>query len=54
MLMSIPRMAYAYLSAKVKSQVTVPVIASVRINDLKLAEEILDNEQTDMVSIEDR
>ena len=51
MLMSIPRMAYAYLSAKVKSQVTVPVIASVRINDLKLAEEILDNEQTDMVSI---
>ena len=30
MLMFIPRMAYAYLSAKVKSQVTVPVIASVR------------------------
>lgn len=51
MLMSIPRMAYAYLSAKIKSQVTVPVIASVRINDLKLAEEILDNEQADMVSI---
>ena len=51
MVMSIPRMAYAYLSAKVKSQVAVPVIASVRINDLKLAEEILDNEQADMVSI---
>ncbi|MDO8142506.1 MAG: NADH:flavin oxidoreductase, partial [Candidatus Brocadiales bacterium] len=51
MLMSIPRMAYAYLSAKVKSQVTIPVIASVRINDLKLAEEILDNEQADLVSI---
>ncbi len=51
MLMAIPRMAYAYLSAKVKSQVTVPVIASVRINNLKLAEEILDNEQADMVSI---
>jgi 2,4-dienoyl-CoA reductase (NADPH2) len=51
MLMSIPRMAYAYLSAKVKSQVTVPVIASVRINNLKLAEEILDNEQADLVSI---
>ena len=51
MLMSIPRMAYAYLSAKIKSQLTVPVIASVRINDLKLAEEILDNEQADMVSI---
>ena len=51
MLMSIPRMAYAYLSAKVKSQVTVPVIASVRINNLRLAEEILDNEQADLVSI---
>ena len=51
MLMAIPRMAYAYLSSRIKSQVTVPVIASVRINDLKLAEEILDNEQADMVSI---
>lgn len=51
MLMAIPRMAYAFLSEKIKSQVKVPVIASVRINDLKLAEEILDNEQADMVSI---
>ncbi len=51
MLMAIPRTAYAYLSSRIKSQVTVPVIASVRINDLKLAEEILDNEQADMVSI---
>ncbi|MDE1890019.1 MAG: NADH:flavin oxidoreductase, partial [Planctomycetota bacterium] len=51
MLMAIPRMAYAYLSSRIKSQVTVPVIASVRINDLKLAEEILDNEQADVVSI---
>ncbi len=51
MLMAIPRMAYVFLSEKIKSQVTVPVIASVRINDLKLAEDILDNEQADMVSI---
>lgn len=51
MLMVIPRMAYAFLSEKIKSRVKVPVIASVRINDLKLAEEILDNEQADMVSL---
>lgn len=51
MLMSIPRMAYTFLSERVKLQVKVPVIASVRINDLELAEEILDNEQADMVSI---
>jgi 2,4-dienoyl-CoA reductase (NADPH2) len=51
MLMTIPRMAYVFLSVKIKSQVKVPVIASVRINDLKLAEEILENEQADMVSI---
>ena len=51
MLMSIPRMAYTFLSERVKSQLKVPVIASVRINDLELAEEILDNEQADLVSI---
>ena len=51
MLMSIPRTAYLFLSVKIKSQVKLPVIASVRINDLKLAEEILGNEQADMVSI---
>ncbi len=51
MLMAIPRMAYAFLSEKIKSQVKVPVIASVRINDLKLAEEILEHEQSDMVSV---
>jgi len=51
MLMAIPRMAYTFLSERIKSHVKVPIIASVRINDLKLAEEILDNEQADMVSI---
>lgn len=51
MLMAIPRMAYVFLSGKIKSQVKVPVIASVRINDLKLADQILENEQADMVSV---
>ena len=51
MLMVIPRMAYTFLSEKIKSGVNVPVIASVRINDLKLAEEILNNGQSDFVSI---
>ncbi|MDN3511109.1 MAG: FAD-dependent oxidoreductase [Candidatus Jettenia sp.] len=49
--MIIPRMAYTFLSQRIKSCVRVPVIASVRINDLTLAEEILDNEQADMVSL---
>ena len=51
MLMVIPRTAYVFLSQRVKSCVKIPVIASVRINDLKLAEEIIDNEQADIVSI---
>ncbi len=49
--MIIPRMAYTFLSQRIKSCVKVPVIASVRINDLTLAEEILGNEQADMVSL---
>ncbi|TLD43509.1 MAG: 2,4-dienoyl-CoA reductase [NADPH] [Candidatus Jettenia ecosi] len=49
--MIIPRMAYTFLSQRIKSCVKVPVIASVRINDLTLAGEILDNEQADMVSL---
>jgi len=51
MLMSIPRMSYIFLSEKIKDSVNVPVIGSVRINDLALAEEILDNGQSDMISI---
>lgn len=49
--MIIPRMAYTFLSQRIKSGVKVPVIASVRINDLTLAEDILDNEQADMISL---
>lgn len=51
MLMSIPRMSYIFLSEKMKNQVNVPVIGSVRVNDLALAEEILDNGQSDLISI---
>lgn len=51
MLMIIPRMAYVFLSERIRSQVKVPVIASVRINDLKLADEILVNEQADLISV---
>ncbi len=51
MIMIIPRMAYVFLAEKIRSQVKVPVIASVRINDLRLADEILINEQADLISI---
>jgi len=51
MLMAIPRMSYIFLSEKIKDNVNVPVIGSVRINDLALAEEILDNGQSDIISI---
>ena len=51
MLMAIPRMAYTFLAERIKSRVKVPVIASVRINDLRLADEVLDNDRADMVSI---
>ena len=51
MLMAIPRMSYIFLSEKIKDNVNVPVIGSVRVNDLALAEEILDNGQSDMISI---
>jgi len=51
MSMVIPRMAYVFLSERIRSKVKTPVIASARINDLKLAEDILDNEQADMISL---
>lgn len=51
MLMIIPRTAYVFFSERIKSQVKIPVFASVRINDLKLAEEILNNEQADIISL---
>ena len=51
MSMVIPRMTYVLFSEKIKAHVNVPVIASVRINDLSLAEEILDNDRADGVSV---
>lgn len=51
MSMVIPRMTYVLFSEKIKTHVNVPVIASVRINDLSLAEEILDNDRADAVSV---
>ncbi|MBS1257023.1 MAG: Metal reductase [Candidatus Scalindua arabica] len=51
MIMAIPRMSYIFLSEKIKDNVKVPVIGSVRINDLALAEEVIDNNQSDIVSI---
>ncbi|MCF6158946.1 MAG: FAD-dependent oxidoreductase [wastewater metagenome] len=51
MMMVIPRMTYVFLAERIKAHVSVPVIASVRINDLKQGEEILDNDQADLISI---
>ncbi|GJQ49553.1 putative 2,4-dieonyl-CoA reductase, FMN-linked [Candidatus Kuenenia stuttgartiensis] len=51
MSMVIPRMTYVLFSEKIKAHVNVPVISSVRINDLSLAEEILDNDRADAVSV---
>ena len=51
MIMAIPRTSYIFLSEKIKDNVNVPVIGSVRINDLALAEEVIDNNQSDIVSI---
>lgn len=51
MSMSIPRMAYVFLAERIKLQTKAPVIASVRINDLQLAEDIIANEQADMISL---
>ncbi|MFZ5642614.1 MAG: FAD-dependent oxidoreductase [Bacillota bacterium] len=47
----LPSGGFAYLAQGVKAAVTVPVIASNRINDPLLAEEILRSGQADMVNI---
>ncbi|MHB8918746.1 MAG: oxidoreductase [Desulfocucumaceae bacterium] len=47
----LPRGGYAYLASGVKSVVSVPVIASNRINDPWVAEQILRNGQADMVNL---
>jgi len=47
----LPRGAYAYLARGVKEAVNVPVIASNRINDPLLAEQILQHQLADMVNM---
>ncbi len=47
----LPRGGYAYLAHGVKKAVTVPVIASNRINDPQVAEQILQHHLADMVNM---
>ncbi len=48
---SVPRAAFAHLTAKLRAEVSVPVIASNRINTPEVAEAILSGEQADMISM---
>lgn len=47
----VPRGAYAYLAAHIKSQVSIPVAASNRINDPGVAESILRSGQADLITV---
>ena len=49
--MGVPRKAYLYLAQGIKSSVSVPVIASNRINDPALGEQILRDGESDMVTM---
>ncbi|AAB90780.1 oxidoreductase [Archaeoglobus fulgidus] len=49
--MLVPRGGFAYLAAEIKSAVSVPVIASHRINDPIVAEKILQEGKADMVAM---
>ena len=48
---SVPRAAFAHLTARLRAEVEIPVIASNRINTPEVAEEILASGQADMVSM---
>jgi 2,4-dienoyl-CoA reductase (NADPH2) len=48
---SVPRAGFAWLTARLKTEVTIPVIASNRINQPAVAESILVGGQADMVSM---
>lgn len=48
---SVPRGAFAYSTAKLKKEVSIPVCASNRINTPELAEDIISSGQADMVSM---
>lgn len=49
--MSVPRGAFVYLAQSIKEVVNIPVMASARINDPTLAEEILEDGRADFVAI---
>ena len=49
--MFVPRRAYVYLAQGIKSAVSVPVLASNRINDPGIAEEIIRNGEADLVTM---
>ena len=49
--MSVPHRAYVYLAQGIKSSVSVPVLASNRINDPGVAEEILRNGEADLITM---
>ncbi|RLV61206.1 NADPH-dependent 2,4-dienoyl-CoA reductase [Parashewanella curva] len=48
---SVPRAAFSWVTAKLKGEVTVPLVATNRINTPEVAEEILKSGQADMVSM---
>ncbi len=49
--MNVPRGAYVYLAQGIKAKVKKPVLASNRINDPDMAEEILRNGEADMITM---
>ena len=48
---SVPRAAFSWVTAKLKKEVTIPLIATNRINTPEIAEDILNSGQADMVSM---
>lgn len=49
--MMVPRGAYVWVAQQIKQGVSIPVIASNRINDLRQAEAILEDDRCDLVSM---
>ncbi len=47
----VPRGTYAYLAAKIKEAVNIPVVASNRINNPETAETILASKEADLISV---
>ena len=48
---SVPRSAFAYMAKQIKKKVAVPVIASHRINDPELADQLIKDHYCDMVAM---